>query len=185
MLRSFSSSGRFSETIFTFTALLLKSSFIIRISFSLSSLSFIMDFISSPQALFILKISGSLILMAFGIYSFKSNPTKKIHKSGKKKGSLIYNMATAFGVTIFNPLIIFLFIASFAQFAFIRPNHPFEMGVGYFCIFLVALLWWFGLTWLIDQIRGKFDTSGILLINKIIGCIVIIFSAILSPIPDT
>ena len=142
-------------------------------------MSFIMDFISSPQALFILKISGSLILMAFGIYSFKSNPTKKIHKSGKKKGSLIYNMATAFGVTIFNPLIIFLFIASFAQFAFIRPDHPFEMGVGYFCIFLGALLWWFGLTWLIDQIRGKFDTSGILLINKIIGCVVIIFSAIM------
>ena len=88
-------------------------------------------------------------------------------------------MMTALGVTIFNPLIIFLFIASFAQFAFIRPNHPYEMVVGYFCIFGGALMWWFGLTWLIDQIREKFDTSGILLINKIIGCIVIIFSAIM------
>ena len=52
------------------------------------------------------------------------------------------------------------------------------MGVGYLSIVFGALLWWFGLTWLIDKVRGKFDTNGILIINKVIGSVVIIFSVI-------
>ena len=38
--------------------------------------------------------------------------------------------------------------------------------------------WWFGLTWLVDKIRNKFDTNGIVIINKVIGSVVIIFSII-------
>ena len=37
---------------------------------------------------------------------------------------------------------------------------------------------WFGLTWLIDKVRGKFDDSSLVLINKIIGSIVIVCSVI-------
>jgi len=42
-----------------------------------------------------------------------------------------------------------------------------------------ALLWWYGLTWLIDKIRTKFDTNGIRLINQIIGAVVILVSIII------
>jgi hypothetical protein len=52
------------------------------------------------------------------------------------------------------------------------------MLAGYLCIVVGALMWWFGLTWLIDKVRGKFDDKGILLINKIIGSVVIIFSIV-------
>lgn len=37
---------------------------------------------------------------------------------------------------------------------------------------------WYGLTWLVDKVRGKFDTNGILIINKVIGCIVVIFALV-------
>ena len=69
-------------------------------------------------------------------------------------------------------------MATFAQFAFVIPNHPFEMTVGYLSIVLGALLWWFGLTWVIDKLRNIFDANGILVINKVIGSLVIIFSVI-------
>ena len=69
-------------------------------------------------------------------------------------------------------------MATFAQFAFVIPNKPWMMAGGYLGIVLGALLWWFGLTWLIDKIRGKFDNGGIILINKVIGSVVIIFSVI-------
>ena len=69
-------------------------------------------------------------------------------------------------------------MATFAQFAFVVPNKPWLMVGGYTGIVLGALLWWFGLTWLIDKVRGKFDNGGIILINKIIGSVVIIFSVI-------
>jgi threonine/homoserine/homoserine lactone efflux protein len=116
------------------------------------------------------------MLLIFGLYCFKSDPMKNAHKSSNKKGTLTHNAVTAFFVTLSNPLIIFLFMAMFAQFAFIVPTHPVEMFMGFLSIITGALLWWFGLTWLVDKIRNKFDANGIIIINKVIGSVVIIFS---------
>ena len=141
-------------------------------------MSFVMDFINNEHNKYLLQISGSIMLFIFGIYCFKSNPMKNAHKSSNKKGTLTHNAVTAFFVTLSNPLIIFLFMATFAQFAFVIPDHPLEMSVGYLSIVLGALLWWFGLTWLIDKVRNIFDPNGITIINKVIGSVVMIFSLI-------
>lgn len=141
-------------------------------------MSFVMDWVSYGHTRFILQIAGSIVLLCFGVYSFRSNPTRNIRKPGKNKGTLVHNGVTAFIVTFSNPLIIFLFMACYAQLAFILPDHPLEMCVGYVSIVIGALLWWFGLTWLVDKIRAIFDASGIILINKIIGSVVVIVSII-------
>lgn len=142
-------------------------------------MAFVMDFVNNPQNKFYLQIAGSLMLLAFGWYTYRTDPTRKMHKSGKEKGTLTYNLVTAFFVTLSNPLIIFLFMALYAQFAFVLPNHPFEMMVGFLSIVAGALLWWWGLTWLVDKIRLKFDEFGIRLINQVIGVCVIIGSVIM------
>ena len=143
-------------------------------------MSFVMNFISNAQNKFLLQISGSVLLLIFGVYCYRSNPTKNIHKCKKQqKGTLVHNGITAFLVTFSNPLIIFLFIFLFAQFAFVVPNRPVEMTVGYLSLVGGALLWWFGLSWLIDKVRGKFDDNGILIINRVVGCIVILCSVIM------
>ncbi|MDD6894366.1 MAG: LysE family transporter [Prevotellaceae bacterium] len=142
-------------------------------------MSYVMDVLSNQQTKMYLQIVGSIMLLAFGVYTYKSDPTKKIHKSGNGKGTLLHNGVTAFFVTFSNPLIIFLFLACYAQFAFVMPDHPFEMVVGFLSIVLGALLWWFGLTWLIDKIRGKFDDNGIRLINQVIGAVVVLCSIIM------
>ncbi|WP_456099213.1 LysE family translocator [Prevotella histicola] len=141
-------------------------------------MSFIMKPLQNPTYQLILQISGSVLLLLFGIYCFKSNPMKKMHQSSNTKGSIFHNGLTAFLVTISNPLIIFLFMATFAQFALVQPDRPFEMIIGFACIPAGALLWWYGLTWLVDKIRGKFDVNGVLIINKVIGSVVILFSII-------
>ena len=142
-------------------------------------MSYVMDVLSNQQTKMYLQIVGSIMLLAFGLYTYKSDPTKKIHNSGNGKGTLFHNGMTAFLVTFSNPLIIFLFLACYAQFAFVMPNHPFEMVVGFLSIVFGALLWWFGLTWLIDKIRGKFDANGIKIINQVIGSIVVVCSVIM------
>ena len=142
-------------------------------------MSFVMNLISDPTNLFWLKIIGSVVLLAFGVYCYRSNPTRKIHASSKNKGTLWHNGITAFLITFSNPLIIFLFIAVFAQLTFVIPHRPIEMTLSYLSIVGGALLWWFGLTWLVDKIRGKFDNNGILIINKVIGCVVILLSLII------
>jgi Putative threonine efflux protein len=143
-----------------------------------AGMSFVMDIINNHQNKFWLQLSGSIMLLVFGVICWRSNPTKNMHHSGKNKGTLVHNGVTAFLVTFSNPLIIFLFMGLFAQFAFVIPDHPFEMFIGYLSIVAGALLWWFGLTWLVDKIRNIFDESGILIINRIIGCVVIVFSLI-------
>lgn len=143
-------------------------------------MSFVMDFVGNEHNRFVLQLSGSVVLLLFGIYCYRSNPTKNMHQSSKnQKGTLVHNGITAFLVTLSNPLIIFLFIFLFAQFAFVVNDRPFEMTIGYISIILGAMLWWFGLTWLIDKVRGKFDNYGIVLINRVVGCIVVIFSVIM------
>ena len=143
-------------------------------------MSFVMDFVGNEHNRFVLQLSGSVVLLLFGVYCYRSNPTKNMHQSSKnQKGTLAHNGITAFLVTLSNPLIIFLFIFLFAQFAFVVNDRPFEMTIGYISIILGAMLWWFGLTWLIDKVRGKFDNYGIVLINRVVGCIVVIFSVIM------
>lgn len=140
-------------------------------------MSFLLDFISQPTPLYILKVIGSALLLGFGIYCFRSKP-KPVHLLNKENLSFFYNAHTAFWITFANPLIILLFIAVMAQFTFVVNDHPLEMGIGYLSIFAGALLWWFGLTWLIDKIRGRFNDEGVLIINKVIGSIVIIVSLV-------
>ena len=142
-------------------------------------MSYVMDVLSNQQTKMYLQIVGSIMLLLFGLYTYRSDPTKKIHNSGNGKGTLWQNGVTAFLVTFSNPLIIFLFLACYAQFAFVMPNHPFEMFVGFLSIVFGALLWWYGLTWLIDKIRGKFDANGIKIINQFIGAVVVLCSIIM------
>ena len=152
---------------------------IIYAGFAGYGMSFVMDIVNNNENRFYLQIVGSLLLLGFGFYTYRTDPTRKMHHSGPQKGTLWYNTWTAFLVTFSNPLIIFLFLALYAQFAFVLPNHPFEMLVGFASIVGGALLWWWGLTWLIDKIRTKFDENGIRIINQLIGVAVIVCSVIM------
>ena len=142
-------------------------------------MSFVVDFISNPVYKFYLQLVGGVLLLVFGLISFFSNPLKNAHTSGQKeKGTLVHNGVPAFLITFSNPLIILLFIALFAQFNFIIPKEPLLMAVGYTAMVGGALLWWYGMTWMIDKIRTKFDQTGVVIINRVIGSVVIFFSIV-------
>ncbi len=139
----------------------------------------VVELVSNDTNRFYLQIAGSLMLLAFGIFTYRTDPTKKLRTPGKNKGTLTHNGITAFLVTLSNPLIVFLFMALYAQFSFgLQPDKPLEMVVGFTSIVGGALLWWWGLTWLVDVIRLKFDNNGIRIINRIIGTLVILGSLI-------
>ena len=103
-------------------------------------MSFVMDFINNSHNLFILQLVGSVMLLFFGIYTFRSNPRRSFRPVSKKKGTLVQNFVTSFLLTFSNPLIIFLFIALFARFAFVMPGHPVAQCVGYVSILVGAFL---------------------------------------------
>ena len=139
----------------------------------------VVELVSNDTNRFYLQIAGSLMLLGFGIFTYRTDPTRKMRKPGQKKGTLTHNGITAFFVTLSNPLIIFLFMALYAQFSFgLQPDKPIEMVAGFISIVGGALLWWWGLSWLVDKIRLKFDNNGIRIINRIIGTLVILGSLI-------
>lgn len=135
-------------------------------------MSFIFDFINAN--VFYLQLIGSIMLLAFGYYTFRSNPVQAIRPISPSTGTYFHNFITAFFVTLSNPLIIFLFIGLFARFAFVLPGLKFvEAATGYLSIFLGAVSWWFGITYFVNKVRNRFNLRGIWMINRIIGGIVI------------
>ena len=126
-----------------------------------------------------LQIVGSIMLLAFGIYTFRSNPVKSLRPTSANRGTYLHNFITAFFVTFSNPLIIFLFIGLFARFSFVMPGSPlgFQL-VGYLAIIIGALTWWFGITYFVNKVRTRFNVRGIWILNRIIGVVVIIASII-------
>ena len=139
----------------------------------------VVELVSNDTNRFYLQIVGSLMLLAFGVFTYRTDPTKNLRKPGQNKGTLTHNGITAFLVTLSNPLIVFLFMALYAQFSFgLQIDKPIELVVGFISIIGGALLWWWGLTWLVDVIRLKFDNNGIRIINRVIGTLVIIGSII-------
>ena len=95
-----------------------------------------------------------------------------------KKGTPVQNLITSFFLTLSNPLIIFLFIALFAQLTFTVPENPFGAMCGYLSIFAGAMLWWLALTYLITKMKHSFGLRGMFVLNRTIGTIVVVISVL-------
>ncbi|MBQ0142576.1 MAG: LysE family translocator [Prevotellaceae bacterium] len=143
-------------------------------------LSFVVDIIEDPSIAYWMKIIGSVIFLLFGIYTFRSNPVgnfKPVPKAGK--GTLAQNMLTGFLVTFSNPMIISFFGVLFSMFTFILKDNVLPQVLGYISIVIGALLWWFGLTWLIDKARKSYNIRIVWIINRGIGIAVMVVSALM------
>lgn len=138
-------------------------------------MSFVFDYVN--KNIFYLQLFGSVLLLLFGIYTFRSNPIQGLRPVSSNKGSLFQNFLTAFFVTLSNPLIIFLFIGLFARFAFVSEGVlVFEAVSGYVSIIAGALCWWLFITYFVNKVRTQFKVQGILVLNRIIGAVVILVS---------
>jgi len=140
--------------------------------------AFVMNIVDTPQKVFWLKLLGSSMLFLFGIFMFRTHP-KSFHKNGANgKGTLLHNFTTAFFLTLSNPLIIFLFIALFNMVTFPIPDKFFLNCIGYISIIGGAMLWWLGLTYVIDRMKSSFGLRGIMRLNKGIGAAVLVSSVV-------
>lgn len=142
-------------------------------------MNFVADFIENPRTMYWFQLVGSVMLFAFGVYTFRSNPVQSIRPVSANKGSLVRNFVTAFFVTLSNPFIILLFIGLFARFSFVFPDEfAYEQTVGYLAIIAGAVCWWFLITYLVNKLRTRFDLRGIWILNRIIGAVVMLFSVV-------
>jgi len=145
-------------------------------------MSFVVDIIENPAIALIIKIVGSVLLFAFGVYTFRSIPNNNVKDdipTPTDKNDLKSFAISGFAVTVSNPLIIFMFLALFGQFTFILVDNIIPQIVGYIAIIGGALTWWFSLTWLVDKVRAKFNNKVLWWINRVIGIIVMVVSGLM------
>ena len=134
-------------------------------------------FIEDHQS--ILQIAGSILLIFFGIYIFRTNPKFREPSANSRKRSYSQDAITAFFITFSNPLIIFLFIALFARFSLINPdNHLLSMALGLSGIFCGAIFWWFFFTMLVGMLHGKFKERRLRIINRVVGSVIMLVAVI-------
>lgn len=140
-------------------------------------LSFIEDFLKANQN--IIQIIGSVVLVFFGIYLFRSNPARKLKKPDAAKTTRSKDVLQGFLFTFSNPLIIFLIIGLFARFNFLLPEITFWMYItGFVFIIIGALLWWWVVSYFVDKVRTHFNLRSMWLINKIIGSVIMVFAVV-------
>lgn len=137
----------------------------------------VVNFVETNQAP--LQLIGSIVLGFFGYYIYQSNPVKSLKKQREKKLSFTQDFITAFLLTFSNVLIVLLYIGLFARFTFVLPEYTVWMLVGgIVCIGVGAILWWFGITYVVAKLRKWFNVRGIWLLNRIVGSIIIALAAI-------
>lgn len=140
-------------------------------------LSFIEDFLKQNES--IITLIGSAVLIAFGVYLLRSNPSKGLRTPQENRGSIYKNILTGFLFTVSNPLILFLIIGLFARFNFLAPElQYYHYLVGYAGILAGALAWWWLVTAFVDKVRAHFNLRSMWLVNRIIGGIILCFALV-------
>ena len=86
-------------------------------------LSFIEGFLERNQD--IIQLIGSAVLIGFGLYIFRQNPSHKLKKAPDAATSHKTDFISGFLFTFSNPLILFLIVGLFARFNFLMPEIRF------------------------------------------------------------
>lgn len=142
-------------------------------------LSLVMDFLQDKQTFLIVKMVGCALLLIFGIHTIRNNPLAKQKQAIQKDESLLSYTVSGFLVAIANPLVIFIYIGMFAYFSFpISEFIGIKKIIAFASVICGDLCWWLFLSFLINKLRHKFDLRGIWMINRILGCVLIVASVV-------
>ncbi|MBQ0163629.1 MAG: LysE family transporter [Bacteroidales bacterium] len=143
-----------------------------------AGMAFAVNIIENPTNIYWLKLIGAVVLFCFGLYLFRALPKPAPESHRKGNGTLLSNFFTAFLLTLSNPLIIFLFLATFNMFTFVIPHHWLAQTLGYLSIVGGAMLWWAGLTGVLVHMNDRLGANFARTLNRTIGGLVIAGSII-------
>ena len=132
------------------TGLGASTSDVIYLIVALFFVGFVLDFLTHYQQL--IQLLVSTIVIAFGWFIFRSNPSTQPLPHQRSEQSLFRDYLSSLMLTLSNPLILFVLIALIARFEFLNEhttilNHI--IGIG--SVVAGALLWWNILTLLVSR----------------------------------
>lgn len=132
-------------------------------------LTLISNFLVSQQLW--LRLVGGLFLCYLGLKTLLSKPAEQ---AAVAKGSgLLGAYASTFFLTVTNPMTIISFAAIFAGLGLASSTGSYAAaGVLVAGVFLGSALWWLLLSGGVGLLRDRFNTAGLLWVNRISGVII-------------
>jgi threonine/homoserine/homoserine lactone efflux protein len=135
-------------------------------------LTFVADLLLGYQGW--LRLGGAGFLLYTGISAFVADPLKATQSQRDPEG-LLADYASAFVLTITNPITILAFVAIFAGIGFNGPEANLGRAVILVLgVWLGSLLWWAGLAVGAGMVRLSFDRGHLVWINRGSGGILVL-----------
>ena len=120
-----------------------------------------------------LRLGGAVFLLYIGISAFTADPVRGT-QSQRDPDGLVADYASAFALTITNPITILAFLAIFAGIGFSGPEATWgRAGILVSGVWLGSLLWWAGLAFGTGRVRLSFDREHLVWINRGSGGILV------------
>lgn len=135
-------------------------------------LGFVVDYIQEHQAPF--QIVGSIILILFGYFVYRQNPSKRLTKFTRSELPVGKVFGSSLALTLSNIGMLFLYMALFARFNIIDTSNVLNSLLVIPAIGAGALLWWLFITYVVSKLRNKFNPRGLKVFNRVIGTILVI-----------
>jgi threonine/homoserine/homoserine lactone efflux protein len=121
-----------------------------------------------------LRLGGAGILLYIGISAFTADPSQDT-RSQRDPEDLLADYASAFALTISNPITIIAFLAIFAGIGFSGAEATLgRAAILVFGVWLGSLLWWGGLAGGAGMVRLSFDRDHLVWINRGSGGILVV-----------
>lgn len=140
------------------------------------SLGVIIDFVKERESL--LQLIGSLVLLLFGLFIVSSNPVKALRKQNRASSNYFQDFFTTFLITLSNPVILFLFLGIFTGFSLLESRGSINVFSIIAGIFSGGLLWWFGISTLVNFFRERFNPRRLFWVNRISGLVIVVLALV-------
>lgn len=132
--------------------------------------------------IFIIKLVASIFLCIIGIRVYFMNPSKN-EKEEKRvsKRNLIAAYFSVMGLTLLNPVSVFLFIALFTSFGLVNVisnQGLISVMQIVIAIFLGSVIWWFFIVKIVAKFSKNMSDEKIGRISKFIGVVIFIMSIV-------
>lgn len=124
-----------------------------------------------------LRLFGGLFLLYLGIKTLLSKPAEQAATASGT--GLLGAYVSTFLLTVTNPLTILSFVAIFAGLGLASTSGSYASAlILVLGVFLGSALWWFLLVGGVGLFRTKFNTQGLLWVNRISGMIITVFGVV-------
>jgi threonine/homoserine/homoserine lactone efflux protein len=136
-------------------------------------LTFISSFLVSQQ--FWLRLIGGAFLIYLGVKTLLSHPAEQA-ANATASSTVAGDYLSTFFLTVTNPMTILSFAAVFAGMGLAASGGGYgTAGLLVLGVVFGSALWWLCLSGIVGIFRQKFNTTGLIWVNRISGMIIIVF----------